>query len=208
MITKTILTLGIMAGFVIGISFSSVYAGVLVDTDDIADDAITSEKIGKKQVKTSDIKPNAIKSKKIKDGTIRAVDLAPGVVGATGAEGPVGAIGATGAIGPDRKYQAADTVGDAVIEVTADGDANVKVTIADADPTTPTFISILRDDGGGPESVLDYITDGDSKPVQVDFACEAGQTCTMIIEDSDGATQSTTKVESVADDLTAIVVLA
>jgi len=205
MITKTIMTLGIMASFVIGLSFSSVYAGIPWGTDDIADDAITSDKIKDREINPRDIKGNSIKSGKIKDGTITQADLASGLVGATG---DIGAVGATGAIGPDRKYQAADTVGDAVIEVTADGDANVKVTTADADPTTPTFISIIRDDGGGPESVLDYITDGDSKPVQVDFACEAGQTCTIIIEDSDGVTQSTTKVESVADDLTDIVVLA
>jgi len=204
MITKTIMTLGIMASFVIGLSFSSVYAGIPWGTDDIADDAITSDKIKDREINPRDIKGNSIKSGKIKDGTITQADLASGLVGATGVQG---AIGATGVAGPDRKYQAADTVGDAVIEVTADGDANVKVTTADADPTTPTFISILRDDGGGPESVLDYITDGDSKPVQVDFACESGQTCTIIIEDSDGATQSTTKVESAVDDLTDIVVL-
>jgi len=78
MITKTILTLGIMAGFVIGISFSSVYAGVLVDTDDIADNAITSEKIKPREVKSTDIKNNAVKSNKIKDGTITTADLAPG----------------------------------------------------------------------------------------------------------------------------------
>jgi len=48
MITKTILTLGIMASFVIGLSFSSVYAGIPWGTDDIADDAITSDKIKNK----------------------------------------------------------------------------------------------------------------------------------------------------------------
>jgi len=62
LITKTILTLGIIAGFVIGISFSSVYAG-------------TSEKIGKKEVKTSDIRNNAIKTGKIRDGTILFADI-------------------------------------------------------------------------------------------------------------------------------------
>jgi len=80
MITKTIMTLGIMAGFVIGISFSSVYAGIPWDTADIADDAITSEKIGKKEVKTSDIRNNAVKSSKIRDGTITSTDIADGTI--------------------------------------------------------------------------------------------------------------------------------
>ena len=80
MITKTIMTLGIMVGFVIGISFSSVYAGVLVDTEDIADNAITSEKIKPREVKSSDIKNNAVKSNKIKDGTITSADIADGTI--------------------------------------------------------------------------------------------------------------------------------
>ena len=59
----------------VGASFSSVYAGIPWDTDDIADDAITSEKIKDKQVKSRDIKGNAIKSGKIKDGTILFSDI-------------------------------------------------------------------------------------------------------------------------------------
>jgi len=80
MITKTILTLGIMASFVIGISFSSVYAGTLIDTDDIADDAITTEKIKNKTIKNADMRNNQIKSSKIRDGTITSEDLAPELV--------------------------------------------------------------------------------------------------------------------------------
>jgi len=80
MITKTIMTLGIMASFVIGISFSSVYAGIPWGTDDIADDAITSDKIKNKQVKNADIRGNTIKSGKIRDGTITADDIAPGTI--------------------------------------------------------------------------------------------------------------------------------
>jgi len=79
MITKTIMTLGIIAGFVIGISFSSVYAGIPWGTDDIADNAITTAKIKNKQVKTADIKNNAIKSGKIKDGEVKSEDLASGL---------------------------------------------------------------------------------------------------------------------------------
>jgi len=87
MITKTIMTLGIMASFVIGISFSSVYAGVPWDTAEIADDAITSDKIKNKQVKNADIRGNTIKSGKIRDGTITSADLAPGVAGV-----PIGTV--------------------------------------------------------------------------------------------------------------------
>jgi len=81
MITKTILTLGIMASFVIGISFSSVYAGIPWGTDDIANDAITSIKIKNQQVKTADVKNKAIQSKKIRDGSIQGVDIADGTIG-------------------------------------------------------------------------------------------------------------------------------
>jgi len=66
-------------GLFVGVSFSSVYAGVLINTDDIADNAITSDKIKNKQVKSKDIKNNAIKTKHIRDGTITSADLAPGV---------------------------------------------------------------------------------------------------------------------------------
>jgi len=81
MITKTIMTLGIIAGFVIGISFSSVYAGIPWSTSEIADNAITTEKIKNKQVKTADIKNNAVKSNKIKDGEVKSADLAVNSVG-------------------------------------------------------------------------------------------------------------------------------
>ena len=80
MITKTILTLGIMAGFVIGISFSSVYAGIPWDTSEIADNAITSEKIKDQEIKGADIKNNKIRSGKIKDGTITSADIADDVI--------------------------------------------------------------------------------------------------------------------------------
>jgi len=90
-ITKTILTLGIIAGFVIGISFSSVYAGVLIDTDDIADDAITSEKIKNRQVKGTDVKGNALNSGKIRDGTIQLDDLSPELRVLLGLSVPTGA---------------------------------------------------------------------------------------------------------------------
>jgi len=56
----TLLIIIISVGFFVGISFSSVYAGVLIDTDDIADNAITSEKIKQRQVKSGDIKNNAV----------------------------------------------------------------------------------------------------------------------------------------------------
>ncbi len=72
------MTLGIIAGFVIGISFTSVYAGVPWDTAEIADDAITTEKIDDKTIKNIDIRGNQIKTGKIRDGTITTADLAPG----------------------------------------------------------------------------------------------------------------------------------
>jgi len=93
----TLLIIIISVGFFVGVSFSSVYAGVLIDTEDIADNAITSDKIKDKQVKAKDIRTNAIKSSKIrdgaiisadiKDGTISSVDLAPGVAGV-----PIGTV--------------------------------------------------------------------------------------------------------------------
>jgi len=77
-ITKTpILILFLAVGFFVGISFSSVYAGVLIDTDDIADDAITSEKIKQREIRPGDIRNNAIKTNKIKDGTIQGADIDP-----------------------------------------------------------------------------------------------------------------------------------
>jgi len=63
----------------VGMSFSSVYAGIPWDTSEIADNAITSEKIKQRQVKSGDIKNNAVKTNKIRDGTITSADLAPGV---------------------------------------------------------------------------------------------------------------------------------
>jgi len=74
---KPILILFLAVGFFVGISFSSVYAGVLIGTDDIADDAITSAKIKDRQVKNPDIRGNTIKSGKIKDGTIQGADIDP-----------------------------------------------------------------------------------------------------------------------------------
>jgi len=80
MITKTILMLGVIVGFVIGISFSSVYAGIPWSTNEIADDAITSEKIKNKQVKGKDLRGNSVNSGKIKDGTITAADIGTNAV--------------------------------------------------------------------------------------------------------------------------------
>jgi len=76
----TFLIIILAVGFFVGVSFTSVYAGVLVDTEDIADNAITSEKIKQREVKSRDIKNNAVKTNKIRDGTITLADLAPGVV--------------------------------------------------------------------------------------------------------------------------------
>ncbi len=59
----------------VGMSFSSVYAGIPWDTSEIADNAITSEKIKQRQVKSGDIKNNAVKTNKIRDGTIQGADI-------------------------------------------------------------------------------------------------------------------------------------
>jgi len=72
---STFLILFLAVGFFVGISFSSVYAGIPWGTSEIADNAITSKKIKNFQVKTNDIKGNAIKSNKIKDGTILFADI-------------------------------------------------------------------------------------------------------------------------------------
>ena len=66
-------------GLLVGVSFSSVYAGIPWDTAEIADDAITSEKIKDKTIKTKDIRNNQIKSSKIRDGEVKSADLAPGL---------------------------------------------------------------------------------------------------------------------------------
>jgi len=71
----TFLGLFLAVGFIVGISFSSVYAGIPWGTSEIADNAITSIKIKNQQVKTADVKNKAIKSKKILDGTIQGVDI-------------------------------------------------------------------------------------------------------------------------------------
>jgi len=72
---STFLILFLAVGFMVGMSFSSVYAGIPWGTDDIADDAITSDKIKNKQVKNADIRGNTIKSGKIRDGTIQGADI-------------------------------------------------------------------------------------------------------------------------------------
>jgi len=59
----------------VGASFSSVYAGIPWDTAEIADDAITTEKIDDKTVKNIDIRNNQIKTGKIRDGTILGKDI-------------------------------------------------------------------------------------------------------------------------------------
>jgi len=79
----TFLIIILSVGLMVGASFSSVYAGIPWGTDDIADDAITSEKIGKKEVKRSDIKNNAIRTQKIQDGTITSADIAANAVGSS-----------------------------------------------------------------------------------------------------------------------------
>jgi len=80
MITKTILTLGIVAGFVIGISFSSVYAGIPWGTDDIANNAITSVKIADSNVKSGDIKNGEVRSVDIKNNNIKGKDIMEGTI--------------------------------------------------------------------------------------------------------------------------------
>ena len=78
---STFLILFLAVGFFVGISFSSVYAGIPWDTAEIADNAITSEKIQNKQVKGPDIKRNVITTGKIRDGTIQGVDIADNTIG-------------------------------------------------------------------------------------------------------------------------------
>jgi len=77
---STFLILFLAVGFFVGVSFTSVYAGIPWGTSEIADNAITSIKIKNQQVKTADVKNKAINSKKIRDGTIQGVDIAPGTL--------------------------------------------------------------------------------------------------------------------------------
>jgi len=72
---STFLVLFLAVGFMVGMSFSSVYAGIPWGTSEIADNAITSEKIKNRQVKAPDIKNNAVKTNKIRDGTILFSDI-------------------------------------------------------------------------------------------------------------------------------------
>jgi len=76
----TFLILFLAVGFIVGMSFSSVYAGIPWGTSEIADDAITSKKIKDKQVNSRDIHFAAVKSNKIKDGTITGADIADGTI--------------------------------------------------------------------------------------------------------------------------------
>jgi len=76
----TFLSLFLAVGFMVGMSFSSVYAGIPWDTSEIANDAITSAKILNKQVNSPDIHFAAVKSNKIKDGTIISADIAADAV--------------------------------------------------------------------------------------------------------------------------------
>jgi len=76
----TFLSLFLAVGFMVGMSFSSVYAGIPWDTSEIADNAITTKKIKNGQVKSIDIKNNAVKTNKIRDGTITSVDIADGAI--------------------------------------------------------------------------------------------------------------------------------
>ncbi len=77
---STFFILFLAVGFMVGMSFSSVYAGIPWGTSEIADNAITSEKIKPREVKSTDIKNNAVKSKKIRDGTIQGVDIADNAI--------------------------------------------------------------------------------------------------------------------------------
>jgi len=126
MITKTIMTLGIIAGFVVGISFSSVYAGIPWGTNEIADDAITSKKIKDKQVKKQDIRNNAITSNKIIDGTIQSADIAPGLSLEiqTLSEGPSGVIslsGGGGSVTVQDRVTGECGPGSSIRKITSDG---------------------------------------------------------------------------------------
>jgi len=104
---STFLVLFLAVGFMVGMSFSSVYAGVPWDTSEIADDAITSEKIKDRQVKNRDIKSNIIKSGKIRDGTITSEDIADDVIKSAvvlrAGNGTV-PVGGKGYIGMDHVY--------------------------------------------------------------------------------------------------------
>ena len=101
-----------------------------------------------------------------------------------------------------------DAVGIVTYEVTHTESSNNKITVVDPDPTTDTTVSITRDDGSGEESVLDFVCPGDGLPCDADIACAANETCRFHVVDADDATQSTIKVETVADDLAGIVIIA
>jgi len=53
------------------------YAASQIGTNDIADNAVTADKIKKNAVTSKKIKKNAITSKTIKDGSLQVADLAP-----------------------------------------------------------------------------------------------------------------------------------
>ena len=74
----------ISASFIVGISFSAVYAGVPWETADIANDAITSEKIKNQDVRRPDIRNNAISSAKINNGAVQSVDIRDGTIQGVG----------------------------------------------------------------------------------------------------------------------------
>jgi hypothetical protein len=100
---KNVVTFAILGILALSIFYSSSSYALLVNTNQIAENAITSPKIKDAEIKTNDlangsltnskIANNTITSDKIKDGTILKQDIKPGeIIGQQGPPGPAGVI--------------------------------------------------------------------------------------------------------------------
>jgi len=90
----------------VGMSFSSVYAGIPWSTSEIADNAITSAKIKNQDVRRPDIRNNAISSAKINDEAVRSHDIRDGTIQGVDIGSP---LVLTGAITADNYFDNGNT---------------------------------------------------------------------------------------------------
>ena len=77
MITKTIMILAIATTFIVGLSFTAVYAGV---DELICDGCVNSSDIANNDIRRLDLKNNLISSAKINNGAVMSVDIRDGTI--------------------------------------------------------------------------------------------------------------------------------
>jgi len=77
-LARSITILAVIASFIVGLSFSAVYAGVLDEL--ICDGCVNSSDIANNDVKRQDLKNNLISSAKINNGAVKSVDIGDGTI--------------------------------------------------------------------------------------------------------------------------------